>query len=60
MALYRVRLQYGVTVSAPSQWEAHAKVAKMLRDNPEWAITGVEDASVAKSHGVLKRILLGK
>jgi hypothetical protein len=60
MALYRVRLQYGINVEAISQREAHAKVVKMLREHPEAAISEVQDALAAKPRSLFTRLITGK
>jgi len=60
MALYRVRMQYGITVEASSQEEAHKKVVKQLREHPESGISGVELALTAKPRSLAMRLLTGK
>jgi hypothetical protein len=60
MALHRVKLQWGITVEASSQREAHAKVVSLLRQHPEAAISGVEDPLAAKPRSLLARLWTGK
>lgn len=59
MALYSVRLAYRVNVTAKTQQEAHEKVVKMIREQPEGFISGIELATVGKPKGVLNRLITG-
>lgn len=58
--LYRIRFPWGVNISAPSAEAAHLKAVKMMAENPEGFITGVEDASLAKRRSFLNRLFTGK
>jgi hypothetical protein len=59
MTLYLCRLQYGFRILASSQEEAYQKACKIIRDNPEAALAGVEIATMFKKRGLLRTFLLG-
>src|SRR5437868_4033247 len=50
--LYKVKLSWGVQVSAMNQQEAHEKVVRMLKEAPEGVITGIESATAAKPKSI--------
>ena len=46
-------------IACATKEEAHAKVVKMLKDNPEAFIAGIEDARLGQGH-LLKRLFTGR
>ena len=60
MTLYRVRMQYAFNIQAWSQEEAYRLVCKAIREHPETAISGVEDARYANHRPLWKRLLTGR
>ena len=59
MKRYQVRLQYAVYVLAGSSDDAHARVVKMLRDDPEGHIAGIEVAELVHKRSLLSRLFIG-
>jgi hypothetical protein len=58
--LYRVRLQYGIVVTALSAEDAVIKVKAQIRDYPSSVISSVEDALQARPRPLWKRLLTGR
>lgn len=57
--LWKVKIMSFPVIACATKEEAHAKVVKMLKDNPEAFIAGIEDARLGQGH-LLKRLFTGR
>lgn len=60
MTLFRVKLQFCLTVEAESAESAHKAVCKQIKEFPQSVISSVEDARYSNHRPAWKRLLWGR